>query len=120
MPKSEQSFTRWFDSSTVGNPRPDGTYAWGVIGQNDYRQVGFRFHNVNEPTEPQWSFSFFKNTHVTNRVNMQIRVETFNVFNTRVYGGPNTDPTNANFGVVSTASQVNFPRTTQVGLRFMF
>jgi len=26
----------------------------------------------------------------------------------------------ANFGVVSTASQVNFPRTTQVGLRFTF
>ena len=120
LPKSEQSFNRWFDNSTVANPRPDGTYAWGILGQNDYRQVGLRFRNVNEPTEPLWSFSFFKNTHVTGRVNMQIRVETFNVFNTRVYGGPNTDPNNANFGVVSTASQVNFPRTTQVGLRFNF
>jgi hypothetical protein len=120
LPTREQSFTRWFDNSTAGNPRPDGTYAWGVVGQNDYRQVGFRFHNVNEPTEPQWSFSFFKSTHITDRLNVQLRVETFNVFNTRVYGGPNTDPTNANFGVVSTASQVNFPRTTQVGLRFMF
>jgi hypothetical protein len=36
------------------------------------------------------------------------------------YGGPNTDPTSASFGVVSVASQVNFPRTTQVGLRFTF
>jgi hypothetical protein len=120
LSKSEQSFNRWFDTSTVSNPRPDGTYAWGIIGQNDYRQVGFRFHNVNEPTEPLWSFSFFKNTRVTGRLNMQVRVETFNVFNTRVYGGPNTDPSSANFGIVSTASQVNFPRTTQVGLRFTF
>ena len=45
---------------------------------------------MNEPTEPLWSFSIFKNTRVTGRLNMQVRVEMFNVFNTRVYGGPNT------------------------------
>jgi len=117
---SEQSFSRWFDNSTAANPRPDGTFAWSLIGNNDYRQVGLRFHDVNEPTEPQWSFSLFKNTRVTERVNMQLRIETFNVFNTRVYGGPNTDPNNANFGVVSSASQVNFPRQTQIGVRFQF
>jgi hypothetical protein len=120
LPKSQQSFDRWFDNSTVGNPRPDGTYAWGVIGTNDYRQVGFRFHNVNEPTEPQWAFSFFKNVHIAERKTLQVRIETFNVFNTRVYGGPDTNPNNATFGVVSTASQVNFPRQSQVSLRFMF
>ena len=120
LPKSEQSFTRWFDNSTASNRRPDGTFAWDVIGQNDYRQVGFRFHDVNEPTEPLWSFSVFKNTRVGGNVNMQIRVETFNVFNVRVYGGPNTDPASANFGIVSTASQVNFARTTQIGVRLQF
>jgi hypothetical protein len=120
LPKSEQSFAHWFDASTKANPRADGTYAWDVIGSNDYRQVGFRFHGVSEPTEPQWSFSFFKNTRLTGRVNMQVRIETFNVFNVRIYGGPNTDPNSANFGVVSSASQVNFPRTTQVGLRLTF
>lgn len=52
--------------------------------------------------------------------NMQIRVEMFNVFNVRLYGGPNTDPNSPNFGIVSTASQVNFPRTTQIGIRFSF
>jgi hypothetical protein len=117
---SAQSFSRWFDNSTASNPRSDGTFAWSLIGNNDYRQVGLRFHDVNEPTEPQWSFSLFKNTRVTDRVNMQLRIETFNVFNTRVYGGPNTDPNNANFGVVSSASQVNFPRQTQLGVRFQF
>ena len=52
--------------------------------------------------------------------NLQLRVETFNVFNARVYGGPNTNPTSANFGIVDTASQVNFPRTIQLGARLMF
>jgi hypothetical protein len=42
------------------------------------------------------------------------------VFNTRLYGGPiSTDPTNANFGIVSN-SQINFPRTGQVGVRLMW
>lgn len=120
LPKSEQSFARWFEASTKARPRADGTYTWDVIGSNDYRQVGFRFHGVNEPTEPQWSFSFFKNTRLSGSTNMQVRIETFNVFNVRIYGGPNTDPNSPNFGVVSAASQVNFPRTTQVGLRFTF
>ena len=122
LPKSEQSFERWFDNSStaLNNPRPDGTFAWTLLGTNEYRVAKSRFHDVNEPSEPQWSFSFFKNTRLGSRVNMQVRVETFNVFNVRVYGGPNTDPNSANFGIVSTASQVNFPRTTQVGVRFTF
>jgi hypothetical protein len=48
------------------------------------------------------------------------RFETFNVFNVRIYGGPNTNPNSANFGIIDTASQVNFPRTIQLGLRMMF
>ena len=122
LPRSEQSFERWFDNSStaLNNPRPDGTFAWGVLGPNDYRVVRSRFHDVNEPTEPQWSMSVFKNTAIGYGITMQFRLETFNVFNVRIYGGPNTNPNSANFGIVDTASQVNFPRTTQVGVRFMF
>jgi Carboxypeptidase regulatory-like domain/TonB dependent receptor len=122
LPSSEQSFSRWFDNSStaLNNPRSDGTFAWTLLGPNDYRVVKSRFHDVNEPTEPQWSFSFFKNTTISRDTNLQIRVEIFNVFNTRIYGGPNTNPNEANFGIVDTASQVNFPRTIQLGVRLAF
>jgi hypothetical protein len=51
---------------------------------------------------------------------LQFRAEVFNVFNTRLYGAPiSTDPTNANFGVVSN-SQINFPRQGQIGVRLIF
>jgi hypothetical protein len=119
---SEQSFNRWFDNSStsLNNPRPDGTFAWSVLGPNDYRTIKGRFPDVNEPTEPQWSFSFFKNNRIGGTKNLQIRVEIFNVFNVRVYGAPNTDPRAGNFGIVDTASQVNFPRTIQLGARLAF
>jgi hypothetical protein len=122
LPKSEQSFERWFDNSSraLNNPRSDGTFAWDVLGANEYRVAKSRFPDVNEPTEPQWSMSLFKNTAVGNGMNLQIRFETFNVFNVRIYGGPNTNPNSANFGIIDTASQVNFPRTIQLGLRLMF
>ena len=118
----EQSFARWFDNSStaLNNPRPDGTFAWSVLGPNDYRVVKSRFHDVNEPTEPQWSISLFKNNQLPGGRNLQFRLEAFNVFNVRIYGGPNTSPTSANFGVVDTASQVNFPRTLQLGVRLGF
>ena len=98
----------------------ESAFAWSLLGPNDYRVVKQRFHDVNEPTEPLWSFSLFKNIAIGNGMTMQLRAETFNVFNVRIYGGPNTDPNNANFGVVDTASQVNFPRQTQVGVRVTF
>jgi hypothetical protein len=122
LPKSEQSFQRWFDNSStvLNNPRPDGTFAWSILGANDYRVVKNRFHDVNEPTEPQWSFSLFKTSRLTESKSLQLRLEAFNVFNTRVYGGPNTNPSSANFGIVDTASQVNFPRTLQLGVRLQF
>jgi len=122
LPKSEQSFDKWFDNSStaLNNARPDGTYAWTVLGTNAYRVAKQRFPDVNEPTEPQWSISFFKTGRLRNGVTVQLRVETFNVFNVRVYGAPNTNPSNASFGIVSTASQVNFPRTTQLGVRVAF
>ncbi len=121
LPKSEQSFDRWFDNSStaLNNPRPDGSFAWSVLGPNEYRTIKGRFPDVNEPTEPQWAFSFFKNNRIGDK-NLQVRVEIFNVFNTRIYGGPNTDPRSANFGIVDTASQVNFPRTIQLGVRMAF
>jgi hypothetical protein len=119
---SEQSFNRWFDNSStaLNNPRPDGTFAWSVLGTNEYRTIKGRFPDVNEPTEPQWAFSFFKNNRIGRDNNLQIRVEIFNVFNVRVYAAPNTNPNNANFGIVDTASQVNFPRTIQIGVRMGF
>ena len=62
----------------------------------------------------------FKNTRLAGSSTVQFRAEVFNVFNTRLYGGPiSTDPTNANFGVVSN-SQINFSRQGQIGLRLMF
>jgi hypothetical protein len=119
LPSDQQTLNKWFDNSTKTNPRPDGTYAWDVIGANDFRQSRLRFPDVRQDSKPVWSVSFFKNTHAGGDRVVQFRAEIFNVLNTRLYGAPNTDPTSANFGVVS-SSQINFPRQGQIGVRLTF
>jgi hypothetical protein len=116
----DQSLAKWFDTSTRAKPRPDGTFAWDTnIGANDFRQSPLFFRDVRQDSKPQWSMSFVKNTRAGGTMTIQFRAEVFNVFNTRLYGAPPTNPTDPNFGVVSN-SQINFPRTGQLGLRLTF
>jgi outer membrane receptor protein involved in Fe transport len=120
LPSGQQSLSQWFDTSTAAHPRADGTYAWGVLPTNDFRVSPMFFHDVRRDSKPQWSMSLFKNTSIGGGRIVQFRAECFNVFNVRMYDNPiSTSPTNANFGVISN-SQVNFPRTGQIGLRLTF
>jgi hypothetical protein len=120
LESGQQTLAKWFDTSTKGNPKPDGTYAWDVLGANDFRVSPFFLPDVRQDSKPTWSMSLFKNTHAGGNRTLQLRAEVFNVFNVRMYNGPiSTDPTNANFGVVS-SSQINFARTGQLGVRLTF
>jgi hypothetical protein len=52
---------------------------------------------------------------------LQFRAEAFNLFNTVIFGPPNSDVSNtANFGVVTSRANGNSPRVLQFGLRFIF
>jgi hypothetical protein len=63
-------------------------------------------------------FSILKAIPIVERVNMQFRVEAFNLFNHAIFNGPELGPTNTNFGKIT--SQSNLPRTFQLALRLTF
>jgi hypothetical protein len=48
-------------------------------------------------------------------LDMDIRVEAFNIFNRVVWGAPETNFSSNNFGVIS--SQANLPRQMQLGVK---
>ena len=52
------------------------------------------------------------------RVKLGLGLDVFNLFNTVVFGGIQTNITNANFGRVS--SQTNTPRVGQIKVRLEF
>jgi hypothetical protein len=66
-----------------------------------------------------WDFSALKSTKVTEKTNMEFRVEFFNVFNRRQWAMPVNDLSKGSgFGTVS--GQQNAPRQVQASLRFAF
>jgi hypothetical protein len=65
-----------------------------------------------------WDISFVKQLRFSERVRGQFHVELLNAFNRAVYNNPNTDPTNAEFGKVT--SQANLPRDIQLAFKVVF
>ncbi len=119
LPDSQQTLDRWFDNSTRTNPRPDGTYAWEAYRPFELSANGPRMADVRDPWSPQWAFALVKNNRFKGRYNLQLRIETFNAFNTPIYAGPDLDVNSPRFGRI-TPDQINFPRHVQLGVRLTF
>ncbi len=98
----------WFNTSafaapvgTFGNLRPDPFQAQ-------------RYWNVD--------FSVFRGFPLWGEGRkVEFRAEAFNLFNTVIFGSPNSDVSNpANFGTVTSRANANEARVLQFGLRFIF
>ena len=63
-------------------------------------------------------FSLFRRFNITEKFNMEFRMETFNVSNTPHFGNPNGSITSSLFGKVTTVA--NDPRSFRFGLRLGF
>ena len=64
-----------------------------------------------------WDISLVKQLRFRSACAAQFHVEFLNAFNEPVFNNPNTDPTNAEFGKVT--SQANLPRDIQLAFKLM-
>lgn len=97
------------------------TPVWQVINSANlsYRQSGFYTGAIRNPSAPNTDLSLVKALKFTERTNAQIRVEAFNLTNTWIPSGPNTNVTTAAFGTIPTA-QSNLSRQVQLGFKLNF
>ncbi len=90
---------------------------------NTLANTPLRLANLREPSAPIFDMSLNKNFNITESVRFQLRLETFNTFNTPLFGAPNTNPTNSAFGILIPENSVrngsNF-RQLQIGGKFNF
>ena len=75
-------------------------------------------HDLRNPSSVNQDLSIQRDFVLHARLKLRLGAEIFNLFNTVVYGGINTNITNANFGRVS--SQTNQPRVAQIKVRVDF
>jgi hypothetical protein len=107
---AESRLDGWWNTACYTVP---AAFTFGNMSRTDPH---VRTHGMNN-----FDFAFFKRTNITERFNLEFRMEFFNLFNTTRFGRPDTTATtspNSTFGFVT--SQANEPRLIQVGLRLNF
>jgi hypothetical protein len=106
----------YFNPLVFGRPA-QGTL--GTVGRNALTGPGIN----------QWDISMYKNTRITERVQAQFRVETFNTFNHTQWAGvnagisvpnPSSPVTASSQGSTGQVSSTRDPRNIQFGLKLMF
>ena len=85
---------------------------------SNVRYFPSRVEGLRSPKLNLWDISLIKQLRATDRVRAQFHAEFLNAFNRPVYANFNTDPTNADFGKVT--SQTNLPRDIQLAVKLIF
>jgi hypothetical protein len=85
---------------------------------SNVRYFPSRIDGVRGPVLKTWDISFVKQVRLAGAVRAQFNVEILNAFNQTYFNNANTDPTNANFGKVT--SQNNLPREVQLAAKVVF
>ncbi len=83
------------------------------------RNVEDRFGNIRLPDASSLNMTASKWFNLSERWRLNFRLEAFNVTNTPLFGGPNTDFRSVQFGQLP-IDQRNFPRHAQVSGRLTF
>jgi hypothetical protein len=108
--KAQSKLNQWFNTACFTAP---SAFGFG----NAPRTMNIRGEGINN-----YDFAVAKNTSITERVNFQIRLEAFNIFNRTQFNPPGTVQGISTFGVTtaSVASQANQPRLLQLGAKIEF
>ncbi|MBO0722651.1 MAG: TonB-dependent receptor, partial [Blastocatellia bacterium] len=83
------------------------------------RTLPDRFANIREPQKPQLNLALSRTFSFKEKYKFLLRWETFNVTNTAIRPGPDTNIDNGTFGQLP-KSQNNFPRVMQIAAKFYF
>ncbi len=82
------------------------------------RRLPSRLPSLRSQPLNLWDLAVSKNFLFTERTRLQLRGEFLNAFNHPQFNNPVLDPTNSNFGKVT--SQANLPRNIQLGVKLLF
>lgn len=92
---------------------------WVQRPANTLRTMPLYSGNIRAQTAPQMDANIFRDFYIREHHKLQVKFSAFNVFNTPLWGAPNTNPASSLFGKV-TLTQINLPRNAEVGFRYAF
>lgn len=79
-----------------------------------------RFGFIRADKINNFDLSVIKNTQIFERLNVQFKGEFLNAFNHPLFPAPNTTPSVVAFGQAVASNTANYPRRTQLTIKFIF
>ena len=110
LPSDQRSVDRWFNTSIFNRNSAQAL-------ASNIRTFPYRFSNVRFDAQRRLDLSVNKTFAINERFRMRFRADCFNVENTPVLRGPNTDPVNGAFGSITAQEP---PRSFQFSLNLQF
>ncbi len=109
-----------WDARNIGRVFNTSVFETAAAQQLDRNQRNFSsgFTGYRGDKISNIDFSIIKSIPLVERVRVQVRAESFNLFNHAIFNGPDTGATSRTFGQIT--SQSNLPRTFQLALRLTF
>jgi hypothetical protein len=105
-----------------GSRIPCSNPAFAIRAANTLRTIPFRLGNLRFPARPTFDMSLNKSFAFTENVRAQIRLETFNTFNTPIFNNLDSGNATSNtFGVLNPNGGIrNQTRQVQLGFKLNF
>jgi hypothetical protein len=109
LPRHKRTIAEWFNTAAFTNTpgQSNSNPLPGTAGRNLVRGPGYTNEDV----------SLFKLFSLREAVNLQFRIESFNVLNTPHFGNPNASRSSGAFGSIASASD---PRIMQFALKLSY
>lgn len=128
VPRNPGPGGQWFNTCSSLLDNNGNYYSYGCSASNSVAWIQAQnFTYGNAPRyisnlRTDWTrdldFSLSKSFHLTEQVKMEVRTDIFNLFNTPIFGSPDSFLTDQTFGQVFGVN--NSPREIQLGLRVSF
>jgi hypothetical protein len=110
---SDPSLNRWFNVDVFN--RVSNQQLVSNVRTFPMRFASLRRDNINNV-----DLSLIKNTSVTRRATLQLRLEALNAFNHPLFPQPNITPTQTAFGTIVASTQENYSRRVQAMAKVLF
>jgi hypothetical protein len=112
-PDGERGVDGWFVPAAAAGFETNGSRQLA----SNLRRFPIRFAAVQGPNQDRWDFSLIKSFRINERWVTQFRAETFNAMNHPNLSNPNTDPTSAAWGTITSQDS---PRSWQLSLKVTY
>jgi len=113
LPADQRSVDHWFNTKGFDTLSAD-QFA------NNLRTWPLRFSQIRGRNTNNVDLALIKNTHITERQNLQFRAEALNAFNHPGFPAPVLAPTSVTFGQIVASNQAGYPRRLQLSVKYIF